>query len=362
MSSQLARVRSQCAAKEQDLDGYLNQKKSHMQQKDIIRAREGDETERHTSVSANQNTQHTAILATISRIAEATKRRQDDAVSKRERRLQLSLRILEIQQTEGHEQSIVSPESNSPPVLDIDRIRRSFQAESDAVKAEIDANAQISAELETIRSELSVLRTGKSTCDIELSAMKSANDTCEMREAERKATNNQLLAEIKRSIAAIDEKNSAMNHRQMDLDAEQKILTIDLESTTRELAEGENQDEARLRVVSETEEYVADLQHSFDQLKLEMGTKRQTKENDLSLLQQRTADLQDELGQRIQESDRQSNREHQKLVRKAERSIAEKIEGKQVFIPRRTTLQARNHSRSGDLLFVVEQNSLNLPN
>lgn len=240
------------------------------------------------------------------------------------------LATIAIQEQEGHTPSQSPSLSSQLPILDLNRIRRSVQVEIDAAAKETLAKDLLGDTVTKLQSELVDLETNQACANEELLAKNEKNETSARIEEERKESIDEVLAEHHMIDAKIGEKTLKVRQLQKEKDASLETTRV----ASLAIAEGvENADiqYQELRTQLSDVQSKMDIAHAeYDHAKLADPKMIFNLQLQLQETSQRRLEIQKEteLFQKghIATAEQQRLREQ---MEKANRTIADKLEGKQ---------------------------------
>jgi hypothetical protein len=330
IADKTAEARAESAAHEQELDQAFKLEKSLKLRVENIRNEEAKERARDADVDVEaQQGKHKRILHEMAE----KKARLKDAVDKKKNELhQIWHQTIAIQNAEGHTPSQPPSQSNRPPVLDLDRIRASVQAESDAAMEETKAKEQLRAAVENLQKQLSDLNVEQSTTSSNLKELQAANENAAKIEAERKAANDKLIAELEQVNKAVEEKSRLVHELRSVQDSECAELNKKLGAVSLEIHTAKEKLEHYRQQNVDIDAEIIEAQATYDELKEVNQKELQTLETKSEEACQRSRDLQEEVSrindERLPSNRTKEQRARRKKVDEARQKIAETVESK----------------------------------
>ena len=143
--------------------------------------------------------------------------------------------LVEIQKSEGHDQSPLPSESDSLPVLDLERIRQTLQVELEAVKSEQKAKYEIDESIRELSKQLSDLQLRHKDNMKHIAELQASNTDAAEREKSRSESIALFMQRYDEIRKVVDEKEALVRARQADHKIEMSVLNGELESLANEV-------------------------------------------------------------------------------------------------------------------------------
>lgn len=332
IADRTADVRSQKAALEHDLDLSFKLEQSLKLRTENIRLKEAEEQAHHADVEADFEVQKKCHHQFFLEMTDKKACLKETAIKKKSVLYQLWYETIEIQKAEGHTLSPPPTESNLPPVLDLERIRATVQAETDAAVEEAQAKEQLLYSVELLQKHLSELQVEQSTKTAKLQKLHGANDMGAKVEAARESSNDCLQSSLDRISKTVDEKNRQVLEIRSAQTGVIASLRKKLEGVKRKVQAVQESLEEHCRENADLDAEIIDVRTTYDSLKDVDQQKMDSMELELGEARQLNRDLLDETNRmkhvRMRSNETGEHRSRREETDQAHRTIADILESK----------------------------------
>ena len=186
------------------------------------------------------DSQRAKLVATLNSLqAEQFKLRDEFATEQDELKAQIKKKnddlhglwheMVALQKSEGHAPSPLPSESDSLPVLDIDRIRQTLQIEIDAVTSEQKAKDEIDESIQELSTQLSELQFRHKNNVTQIAELQASNTQAVQGEESRRASNTLFLERYDKIRMDVDEKEKMARALHLEHNREMDVLNKELE-------------------------------------------------------------------------------------------------------------------------------------
>lgn len=290
LDAAVAKARADADREEQELLVLTDEEKALQRRLAELQQELLDNEKQHLAELAAIDAEHQATLAEGKEL-ERTKRELQEQISKATKEYHESWRtVIAIQEAEGHAPSKAPSETTEPPVLDLDRIRESVDAERKAYQAEMAAKEELESQVAVMTEELESIGLETTALKKRQQELEELNVTEGAKVREKKTfledffrtlqTNRTKVAAYESEIDNLqdshDEEVAAAKERAKQVELDTKQARKDLANTKEQMVkvdeELEKLDEnykANQRAVQSIKETIDELAEQLGELEME---------------------------------------------------------------------------------------------